>query len=67
MPKQLDIFRNDPGRMAVLYRTSAETALKDVQFSPPARQDRHDHYTREAERLEALAAQCKATQPESKE
>jgi len=67
MPKQLDIFQNDPGRMAALYRTSAETALKDVQFNPPARQDRHDHYIREAERLEALAAQCKATQPGSDE
>jgi hypothetical protein len=60
MPKQLDIFQNDPGRMAVLYRASAETALKDAQFTQPVRQDRHDHYLREAERLEALAAQCKA-------
>ncbi|KIP82107.1 hypothetical protein SN15_14605 [Stenotrophomonas maltophilia] len=67
MPKQLDIFQNDPGRMAVLYRTSAETALKDVQFNPPARQVRHDHYVREAERLEALAAKCKAAQPGSDE
>lgn len=67
MPKQLDIFQNDPGRMALLYRTSAETALKDAQFTPPVRQDRHDHYTREAERLEALAAQCGPTREAAQE
>jgi hypothetical protein len=59
--QQLDIFEHDPGRMAVLYRAAAETALKDAQFTPPVRQERHDHYIREAERLEALAAQCTAS------
>lgn len=58
--QQLDIFEHDPGRMALLYRASAESALNDVQFSPPVRKDRHEHYIREAERLEALAAHCKA-------
>ncbi len=56
--QQLDIFEDDPARMAQLFRASAEAALKDVQFSAIVRQDRHDHYLREAERLEALAAMC---------
>lgn len=58
---QLDIFDHDPARLATLYRVSAATALTDVQFTQPVRQDRHDHYIREAERLEALAAQCTAS------
>lgn len=58
--KQLDIFDHDPARLAALFRVSAATALTDIQFTQPVRQDRHDHYIREAERLEALAAQCKA-------
>ncbi len=57
---QLDIFEHDPGRMAKLYRESAAAALKDVQFSAIVRQDRHNHFIHEAERLEALAAQCSA-------
>lgn len=56
--RQLDIFEHDPGRLAALNRIAAETALRDVQFSGRERQERHDYYIREAERLEALAAMC---------
>lgn len=56
---QLDIFDHDPRlagkRLAKLYRESADEALKQYQFSASVRQDRHDHYIAEAERLEAIA------------
>lgn len=53
--KQLDVFRDDPGRMAKAWRAAAETALIDVQFNDDDRKRRHDYYLAEAERLEALA------------
>ncbi|WP_312681318.1 hypothetical protein [Stenotrophomonas chelatiphaga] len=59
-PQQLHIFEHDPARLATLYRVSAATALTDIEFTQPVRKDRHEHYIR-AERLKALAAQCKAT------
>ncbi|MHC9014487.1 hypothetical protein [Stenotrophomonas bentonitica] len=56
---QLDIFKHDPRvagkKLARLYRESADEALKQYQFSASVRQDRHDHYIAEAERLEATA------------
>lgn len=53
--EQLDIFRDDPARRARAYRIAADAALAqgDNQFFTA--QERHDNYTAEAERLEALA------------
>lgn len=56
---QLDVFRDDPARIAAAWRASAETALIDVQFTARERQERHDYYAGEAERLERLAGTCK--------
>ncbi len=53
---QLDIFDHDPGRLAKANRVAAENALTDPFFSQKVRQDRHDYYIAEAERLERLAA-----------
>lgn len=53
---QLDIFDHDPARLAKANRAAAEQALTDPFFSGKIRQDRHDHYIAEAERLERLAA-----------
>jgi hypothetical protein len=58
---QLDIFDHDPARLAKANRAAAEHALTDPFFSAKVRQDRHDHYIAEAERLEALAALCSPT------
>jgi hypothetical protein len=48
---QLDVFRDDPARMAHLWRQAAETSRK--QF--PNDEARYAHYLQEAERLEAIA------------
>lgn len=53
---QLDIFDHDPARLAKANRVAAENALTDPFFSAKVRQDRHDYYIAEAERLERLAA-----------
>ncbi|QGL94596.1 hypothetical protein FEO92_20290 [Stenotrophomonas maltophilia] len=53
---QLDIFDHDPARLAKANRAAAEHALTDPFFSAKVRQDRHDYYIAEAERLERLAA-----------
>ncbi|MCU1215908.1 hypothetical protein JAK24_05955 [Stenotrophomonas maltophilia] len=53
---QLDIFDHDPARLAKANRVAAENALTDPFFSQKVRQDRHDYYIAEAERLERLAA-----------
>ncbi|MBH1610975.1 hypothetical protein I5V39_09850 [Stenotrophomonas maltophilia] len=53
---QLDIFDHDPARLAKANRVAAENALTDPFFSQRVRQDRHDYYIAEAERLERLAA-----------
>ncbi len=58
---QLDIFDHDPARLAKANRAAAEHALTDPFFSQKVRQDRHDYYIAEAERLEALAALCSPT------
>ncbi|HID8537179.1 TPA: hypothetical protein ACXIMI_002309 [Stenotrophomonas maltophilia] len=62
MRNQLDIFDDDPARLAQANRDAADQAAKDMQFPPKIRQERVDHYTAEAERLEALAALCSPTQ-----
>lgn len=49
---QLDVFRDDPKRLAKAWRTAAETALTDIQFSPDERQERHDYYMAEARKLD---------------
>lgn len=53
---QLDIFDHDPARLAKANRVAAEWALNDPYFSTSLRQERHDYYVAEAERLERLAA-----------
>lgn len=59
---QLDIFDHDPRlqgpalrKLAQAYRDSADEALKQHQFSPVIRKERHEHYTAEAKRLEREA------------
>lgn len=61
MRNQLDIFDDDPARLAQANRDAADQAAKDMQFPPKIRQERVDHYTAEAVRLEALAALCSPT------
>ena len=55
LPGQLDLFDHDPARLARANRIAAQAALAqgDNQFFTA--QERHDKYTAEAERLEALA------------
>lgn len=49
--QQTDLFRDDPKRMAEVWRQAAETARK--QF--PEDDARYAHYMTEAEPLEAIA------------
>ncbi len=53
---QLDIFDHDPARLAKANRATAEHALTDPFFPEKVRQDHHNYYIAEAERLERLAA-----------
>jgi hypothetical protein len=54
MTAQLDVFRDDPKRIAQAWRVAAETALHDVQFTDAERQKRHAYYLAEAERLDRV-------------
>ncbi len=56
MRNQLDIFKDDPVRMAKANRDAADAALHDMQFTESERQERAAYYTREAERWEFSAA-----------
>jgi hypothetical protein len=56
MRNQLDIFKDDPVRMAKANREAAHHALHDKQFTESERRERSDYYTREAERWEFSAA-----------
>ncbi|WP_313465681.1 hypothetical protein [Stenotrophomonas sp.] len=56
MRNQLDIFKDDPVRMAKANREAADAALHDRQFTESERQERAAYYTREAERWEFSAA-----------
>ncbi|CRD53043.1 hypothetical protein [Stenotrophomonas indicatrix] len=56
MRNQLDIFKDDPARMAKANREAADHALTDKQFTESERQERAAFYTREAERWEFSAA-----------
>lgn len=56
MRNQLDIFKDDPVRMAKANRDAADHALTDKQFTESERQERAAYYTREAERWELSAA-----------
>ncbi|MBA0342102.1 hypothetical protein D7U87_15540 [Stenotrophomonas maltophilia] len=56
MRNQLDIFKDDPVRMAKANREAADHALHDKQFTESERQERSAYYTREAERWESSAA-----------
>lgn len=53
--KQLDVFRDDPTRLASIWRTAAETALHDIQFTDDERQRRHDYYLAEANKIQRSA------------
>lgn len=55
MRNQLDIFKDDPVRMAKANREAADAALHDRQFTESERQERAAYYTREAERWEFSA------------
>ena len=50
--QQTDIFRDDPARLADLFRTQADTALHDPYWTPEQQRQRHLYYTQQAERLE---------------
>ena len=52
---QLDVFRDDPKRIAAAWRVQADTALRDVQFTERERQERHAYYLGVAEKLEREA------------
>jgi hypothetical protein len=52
---QLDIFKDDPVRMAKANREAAEHALHDQQFTERERQERSSYYANEAERWEFRA------------
>ncbi len=56
MRNQLDIFKDDPARMAKANHAAADAALHDRQFTESERQERAAYYTREAERWEFSAA-----------
>lgn len=56
MRNQLDIFKDDPVRMAKANREAADHALHDRQFTESERQERAAYYIREAERWEFSAA-----------
>ncbi|HDS1101048.1 hypothetical protein ACK1O1_04200 [Stenotrophomonas maltophilia] len=56
MRNQLDIFKDDPVRMAKANREAADHALHDTQFTERERLERSAYYTNEAERWEFRAA-----------
>jgi hypothetical protein len=56
MRNQLDIFRDDPVRMAKANRDAADHALTDKQFTESECQELAAYCTREAERWEFSAA-----------
>ena len=49
---QLDMYRDSPESLARAYRTAAETELHTPYYTDAERVARHDHYLREAEKLE---------------
>lgn len=55
LPGQLDLFDHDPAKLARAYRAAATQALAQGDGMHFTAQERHDNYTAEAERLEALA------------
>lgn len=57
MSGQLDIFDHDPARLVQAYRHAAQTALAMGDMGYFTARERADHHTKEAERLERLAAQ----------
>lgn len=69
MRNQLDIFKDDPVRMAKANREAADYALHDRQFTESERQERAAYYTREAERWEFSAplAASRSTAQRSRE
>lgn len=66
MRNQLDIFKDDPVRMAKANREAAVHALHDRQFTESERQERAAYYTREAERWANLASHCSIPLPMDK-
>lgn len=53
MATQLDLYRDDPKRIAEAYREAAQTELINPNFNYDERQKRHDYYVAEAARMEA--------------
>ncbi|HED4877792.1 TPA: hypothetical protein R4K21_003625 [Stenotrophomonas maltophilia] len=60
---QLDIFDDDPGREARVWRIQAEEALRAFQFPDAVRLERHAYYVRKAEELERRAGKPALTPP----
>ena len=59
LPVQLDMFDHDPAKLARANRIAAQTALAQGDTEFFTAQQRHDNYTAEADRLEALAGQTR--------
>ena len=60
--QQLVVFRDDPARLAGLFRTQADTALHDPYWTPEQQRRRHDHYMTEAARIEREAREMRDEQ-----
>lgn len=60
---QLDIFDHSAQRMTAANRAAAEHAQFAHNFPPSVREERVKHYTSEAERYEAIAAQVERKAP----
>ncbi|MCD9046784.1 hypothetical protein [Luteimonas sp. MHLX1A] len=52
---QLDLYRDDPRRIAQAWRTAAETALRNPFHTEAERRARHAYYSEQATRLEGPA------------
>lgn len=53
---QLDLYRDDPRRIAAAHRIAAETERFNPYFPESERERRAAHHIAEAERLEATAS-----------
>ena len=57
-PEQLDIFGYRARRLAEINRVAADAARVAYNFPPSIREERVRFYLAEADRYDALAAQC---------
>ncbi|WP_082132108.1 RNA-directed DNA polymerase [Luteimonas sp. FCS-9] len=58
--RQLDLYRDDPARLAAAHRIADDVALHDPHWTPAEQRRRHDQYINDAERLERAAMERKA-------